>query len=154
KLQNMPMGVTKKISNQVLDAFQYVEQITSIKPLMFEGTTVCSDQWLLKEAKEFRERNKTQSPLALETNFSQNNSYVKVLQEKEQTDETTDTKDTTLQCILENKKMIATDAALKITNNDKATTTNSATKAEEVDAEMLLASNKTENNQEEALFTT
>ncbi|CAG8672100.1 8434_t:CDS:2 [Cetraspora pellucida] len=117
----MPIGDTKTISNQVFNAFQYVGQIASIKPLMFENTTVCSDQWLvafettknpdllskiprsthignykITKAKELRERNRTQSLLALETNFSQDNPYVKVLQEKEQTDKTTDTKDTTL----------------------------------------------------------
>ncbi|CAG8619543.1 1163_t:CDS:1, partial [Cetraspora pellucida] len=53
-----------------------------------------------------------------------------------------------------NKKMMATNAALEITNNEKATTINSATsientddiEAEEVDAEMIPASNETESN--------
>ncbi|CAG8727342.1 16612_t:CDS:1, partial [Cetraspora pellucida] len=76
----------------------------------------------LKEAKELRERNRTQSFLAPESNFSQDNPYVKVSQEKEQTDKTTDTRDTTLQYISEDEEMTATDAALEITNNEKATT--------------------------------
>ncbi|CAG8525924.1 13667_t:CDS:2, partial [Cetraspora pellucida] len=116
----------------------------------------------LKKAKELRGRNRTQSLLALETNFSQDNPYVKDSQEKEQTDETTDTKDTSLQCISEDEKMMTTNAAIEITNNKKATITNSTTsienmnniEAEEVDAEMIPASNETENNQEEAPFTT
>ncbi|CAG8711222.1 5500_t:CDS:2, partial [Cetraspora pellucida] len=37
----------KSISNEVLEAFQDIKQIASINPLFFEGTTVCSDQWLI-----------------------------------------------------------------------------------------------------------
>ncbi|CAG8530817.1 17622_t:CDS:2 [Cetraspora pellucida] len=141
----MPIEDTKKISNQVLNAFQYVGQITSIKPLMFEGTTVCSDQWLM--AFETTEDSDLLFKIPRSTHISNHKITTKwreapkicfyckkeVLQEKEQTDETTDTKDTTLQCISEDEEMMTTDATLEITNNEKATTTNSTTSIENMD---------------------
>src|SRR5690242_8119400 len=41
------MGDTKLISNHIVKAFHDMGQIASVKPLFYEGTTVCSDQWLI-----------------------------------------------------------------------------------------------------------
>src|ERR1043165_668623 len=41
------MGDSKSIENFILEAFKDIGQVVFIKPLFFEGTTVCSDQWLV-----------------------------------------------------------------------------------------------------------
>src|SRR6185436_9961892 len=43
----MPLGDTKFISNQIIEAFQDVGQIALVKPLLFEETNFCSDLWLI-----------------------------------------------------------------------------------------------------------
>ena len=47
KLKNTPMGNITNISDSILLAFQDIGQIDSIKPLLFEGTSICTDQWLV-----------------------------------------------------------------------------------------------------------
>ena len=47
KLRGTPMGESKSIGNFILEAFRDMGQVVSIKPLFFEGTTVCSDQQLI-----------------------------------------------------------------------------------------------------------
>ena len=47
KLRGTPMGDANTIGDFILEAFKDIGQVVSIKPLFFEDTTVCSDQWLV-----------------------------------------------------------------------------------------------------------
>jgi hypothetical protein len=47
KLKNTPMGNKETVGKQIQEAFRDIGQISAIKPLFYEGTSVCSDQWLV-----------------------------------------------------------------------------------------------------------
>ncbi|CAG8455268.1 7072_t:CDS:2 [Cetraspora pellucida] len=114
-----------------------------------------------KEAKEHRERNKTQNPLTSELSFSRNNPYVKNnSQDKEQAEDSIDTKSMTSECILDNKKMALEDEVTESTINEKPVNTVYITDSKSTDsmetevADSMVTLDKISNNLEETSFTT
>ncbi|CAG8597259.1 13299_t:CDS:2, partial [Cetraspora pellucida] len=111
----------------------------------------------LKEAKEHRERNKTQNFLTSE----HNNPYIKnILQNKEQAEDSIDTKSITSECISDNEEMALEDEVTKPTINKESVTIVNITDIKGTDsmktkvAELMITSNKIDNNLEETSFTT
>ncbi|CAG8665732.1 8333_t:CDS:2, partial [Cetraspora pellucida] len=91
-----------------------------------ENTKMISQQirQRLKEAKEHRERNKTQNPLTPELSFSCNNPYVKNnSKNKEQAEDSIDTKSMTSECISDNEKMALEDEVAESTINEEPVNT-------------------------------
>ena len=47
KIRNMPLGNKEALSDSIKDAFEDIGKITSIKPLLIEGTPYLTDQWIV-----------------------------------------------------------------------------------------------------------
>ncbi|CAG8710085.1 8033_t:CDS:1, partial [Cetraspora pellucida] len=121
----------------------------------------------LKEAKEHREKTRTQNPSTLEPSFSRDNPYVKKHYEKEQTDKAANSETATLDYISDNEEMILSDTDLETADNKKLNTANNKvdiannttsindTNSMETEvAEAIDVSVKSENNLDETPFTT
>ncbi|RIB24650.1 hypothetical protein C2G38_2168076 [Gigaspora rosea] len=47
KLKNVPIDFQESITKEIKDTFEHVGKISSIKPLVFEGTSILSNQWVV-----------------------------------------------------------------------------------------------------------
>lgn len=47
RLRNVPMGHKDRISNLIKEATEDFGKISSIKPMVYEGTPVCTNQWIV-----------------------------------------------------------------------------------------------------------
>ena len=47
RCRNVPLGKKEEISEALLDAFESVGKVTSIKPLIIDGTPYTTDQWII-----------------------------------------------------------------------------------------------------------
>ncbi|CAG8745986.1 13957_t:CDS:1, partial [Cetraspora pellucida] len=89
----------------------------------------------LKEAKKLRERNRTQNSSTSEPSFSRNNPYINNnLQDKEQTEDSMDTKSLISECVSDNEEMILENEVAESTINEKPSTTANITDVENTDS--------------------
>ncbi|CAG8512255.1 7129_t:CDS:2, partial [Cetraspora pellucida] len=124
-----------------------IRQIASIKPLLFEGTSVCSDQWLITF--ETTEDSDLPSRIPRSTHINE-----------EQVEDSTDAKIITSECISDNEEMALEDEVAETTTNKESDITINMTDIKNSDsmkmevAESMVTSVKIGNNPEETPFTT